>query len=94
MLGFTRREISTILLGELGAQVLIGIPLGLALGTWWAGFLAASMDPEAIRFPLYIAPSTYAAAAVIALVSGLASALLVRRQLDRLDLVAVLKSSE
>lgn len=94
VLGFTRREISTILLGELGAQVLIGIPLGLALGTWWAGFLAASMDPEAIRFPLYIAPSTYAAAAMIALVSGLASALLVRRQLDRLDLVAVLKSSE
>jgi putative ABC transport system permease protein len=94
VLGFTRREISTILLGELGAQVLLGIPLGLALGTWWAGLLAASMDPEAIRFPLYIAPSTYAAAAVIALVSGLASALLVRRKLDHLDLVAVLKSSE
>jgi putative ABC transport system permease protein len=94
VLGFTRREISTILLGELGAQVLIGIPLGLVLGTWWAGLLAASMDPEAIRFPLYIAPSTYAAAAVIALVSGLASALLVRRQLDHLDLIAVLKSSE
>ena len=94
VLGFTRREISTILLGELGAQVVLGIPLGLILGTWWAGSLAASMDPEAIRFPLYIAPSTYAAAAVIALVSGLASALLVRRQLDHLDLIAVLKSSE
>ncbi|MGE0401223.1 MAG: ABC transporter permease [Kofleriaceae bacterium] len=94
VLGFTRREISTILLGELGVQVVLGIPLGLVVGTWWARLLAASMDPEAIRFPLYIAPSTYAAAAVIALVSGLASALLVRRQLDRLDLIAVLKSSE
>jgi putative ABC transport system permease protein len=94
VLGFTRREISTILLGELGAQVVLGIPLGLVLGTWWAGLLAASMDPEAIRLPLYIAPSTYAAAAAIAFVSGLASALLVRRQLDHLDLVGVLKSSE
>jgi putative ABC transport system permease protein len=94
VLGFTRREISTILLGELGAQVLLGIPLGLLLGRWWAGRLAATVDPEAMRFPLYIAPSTYAAAAVIALVSGLASALLVRRKLDHLDLVAVLKSSE
>ena len=51
-------------------------------------------NPEAIRFPLYIAPSTYAAAAMIALVSGLASALLVRRKLDHLDLIGVLKSSE
>jgi len=31
---------------------------------------------------------------VIALVSGLVSALLVRRQLDHLDLIGVLKSSE
>ena len=35
-----------------------------------------------------------ATAAVIALVSGLVSALLVRRKLDHLDLVGVLKSSE
>lgn len=94
VLGFTRAEISSILLGELGAQVLLGIPLGLVLGTWWARLLAATIDPEAIRLPMYIAPSTYATAAVIALVSGLASALLVRRKLDHLDLIGVLKSSE
>lgn len=94
VLGFTRREISTILLGELGAQVLAGIPVGLLLGTWWSRALAASMDPEAFRFPLHITPGTYATAAVIALVSGLVSALLVRRKLDHLDLIGVLKSSE
>jgi putative ABC transport system permease protein len=37
---------------------------------------------------------TYAVAAAIALASGVASALLVRRRLDHLDLVEVLKSSE
>ena len=94
VLGFTRREISSILLGELAAQVLLAIPLGLAIGTWWAHLLAASMDPEAIRFPVYIAPGSYATATVIALVSGLVSALLVRRKLDHLDLIGVLKSSE
>jgi putative ABC transport system permease protein len=94
VLGFTRVEISTILLGELGAQVLAGIPLGLLLGSLWSQLLAQSIDPETIRFAVHISPHTYAEAAVIALVSGLVSALLVRRKLDKLDLVAVLKSSE
>lgn len=94
VLGFTRSEISGVLLGELALQVIVGIPLGLWLGTWGSHLFAASMDREAFRFPVIISDHTYAVAAVIALVSGLASALLVRRQLDRLDLVSVLKSSE
>lgn len=94
VLGFTRREISSILLGELGAQIAIGVPLGLWLGTLWARWLSASIDPETIRFPVHISGRSYAVAAVIAIASGLASALLVRRKLDQLDLIAVLKSSE
>lgn len=46
------------------------------------------------RLPVYIAPSTYATGSAIALVSGLVSALLVRRRLDHLDLIGVLKSSD
>jgi putative ABC transport system permease protein len=94
VLGFTRGEISAILLGELAVQVLFGIPLGLWLGTLGSEWFAASMDREAYRFPVMISAESYAAAAVIALVSGLASALLVRRKLDQLDLVAVLKSAD
>jgi putative ABC transport system permease protein len=94
VLGFTRVEISTMLLGEIGAQVLLGVPIGLWLGTVWSRVFAAGIDAETIRFTVYIADRTYVEAAVIALVSGLVSALLVRRKLDHLDLVAVLKSSE
>jgi putative ABC transport system permease protein len=93
VLGFSRREISSVLLGELGVQVALGIPLGLLFGTLAARALAIAFSQETIRFSLYIAPRTYVAAAVIALVSGAVSALLVRRKLDQLDLVAVLKSS-
>jgi putative ABC transport system permease protein len=50
VLGFTRVEISGILLGELAAQVVLGIPLGFLIGHWWASVLAQSIDPEAIRF--------------------------------------------
>jgi putative ABC transport system permease protein len=93
VLGFSRREISNILLGELALQVLVGIPLGLVLGTLWAMMLVAGFDQESMRFPLFIADRTYVAASAIALVSGAVSALLVRRKLDRLDLIGVLKSS-
>lgn len=94
VLGFTRVEISAVLLGELGAQVVLGIPFGLVLGRWWSAAYARSIDPELMRFPLHISAHTYSAAAVIALVAGVVSALLVRRRLDRLDLVGVLKSPE
>ena len=94
VLGFTRREISSILLGELAAEVFAGIPLGFLVGHGWSRWLAGTIDAETIRFPLYIPATTYATAGLIALVAGGISALLVRRQLDRLDLVEVLKSTE
>lgn len=94
VLGFTRHEGAIILLGEIGAQVLIGIPLGLVVGTWGCAQFARAMATEAMRLPMYIAPTTYAAAAAIALVSGVASAYLVRRKLAKLDMIEVLKSSD
>ena len=83
-----------ILLGEIAAQVLLGIPLGLIAGTWGCQFFADAMQTEMMRLPMYIANSTYGTAAVIALLSGIASAFLVRRKLAQLDLIGVLKSSE
>src|SRR6185503_18968693 len=65
VLGFTRKEILSILLGELALQVVLGIPLGFMIGRWWASLLAQSIDPEAVRFPFHIAGSTYAAAGLI-----------------------------
>ena len=41
-----------------------------------------------------IQPRTYALAGLAVLVSGLASALVVRRRIDRLDMVAALKTRE
>lgn len=93
VLGFTRREISNVLLGELGAQVVAGIPLGLVLGTAWAKLLTRGFNTESLRFPFFISPRTYVIASAIALISGAVSALLVRNKLDHLDLIGVLKSS-
>jgi putative ABC transport system permease protein len=94
VLGFTRAEISRILLGELSAQVLLGVPLGLAFGRMLVAGMLAANDPETFRLPPLVSAHTYAFAAAITLGAAVASALLVRRQLDKLDLVEVLKMRE
>jgi putative ABC transport system permease protein len=95
VLGFTRGEISAILLGEQAVQIAIAIPLGLWLGTLGAKALIASWtDPEVFRIPFVISRQTYAFAIAVVLFSGIASALLVRKKLDRLDLIGVLKTRE
>ena len=45
-------------------------------------------------FPFAIAPATYAFSVVCVLVAGVVSALIVRRRIDQLDLVSVLKTRE
>jgi putative ABC transport system permease protein len=94
VLGFTRAEISAVLLGELAVQVLLAIPIGLVFGTWMAEGIMAGADPERYRMPALVSSQTYAFATVVTLASGLVSALLVRRKLDKLDLIAVLKTRE
>lgn len=94
VLGMTRAEVSVLLLAELGAELLIALPIGAGLGYGLASAMMAMMASDAIDFPVVIEPSTYASAALIVLAAGVASALLVRRQIDRLDLVSVLKVRE
>jgi putative ABC transport system permease protein len=94
VLGFTRREISRILLGEMGVQLVLAIPPGCALGYLFARGVFSTLDPERYRFPTDISMQSYVVAALVVLLAGGASALLVRRRLDRLDLIAVLKTRE
>ncbi|ODT31054.1 MAG: hypothetical protein ABS53_11300 [Hydrogenophaga sp. SCN 70-13] len=94
VLGMTRAEVSVLLLGQLAVELLLALPLGLLAGRALAGLLMRLMSSDNIDFPVIIAPSTYAWAALIVLAAGAASALLVRRHVDRLDLVAVLKVRE
>jgi putative ABC transport system permease protein len=94
VIGFTRGEISQILLGELGILTLIAIPLGMLLGYTLAAFIAAGLDTEVYRIPLVVNRSTYAFAATVIIIATVISGLSVRRQLNKLDLVAVLKMKE
>jgi putative ABC transport system permease protein len=94
VLGFTRAEISIILLGELAVILVVAVPAGLVLGYGLAGLVVLAFNTELYRFPLVVSMRTFAFAATATIAAAAISALVVRRQLDRLDLVAVLKTRE
>ncbi|MBC8067563.1 MAG: FtsX-like permease family protein, partial [Deltaproteobacteria bacterium] len=94
VLGFTRAEVSAILLGELGVQVAFAIPIGCALGWVFTYAIIQTIDTELYRFPLIISAATYLAAIGVVACAALFAAFVVRRKIDQLDLVEVLKSRE
>lgn len=94
VLGFTRHEVSALLLGELAVELGLAIPLGLWLGYLLSALIIALTHTETIYIPIIIEPGTYAYAALTTLAAGVVSALVVRHRVDHLDLVAVLKTRE
>jgi putative ABC transport system permease protein len=94
VLGLSRAEISYILLGEIALLVCVALPLGCVLGYGLARLMAGAFATELYRIPLVILPATYGWAIVIGILATAVSALLVRRRVDRLDLIAVLKTRE
>jgi putative ABC transport system permease protein len=94
VLGFTRGEISFILLGELTVVTVLAIPIGLVLGYAFAAALVAAFNTELYRFPLVVSARTFAFAGTAVAVAAAVSGFAVRRRLDHLDLVAVLKTRE
>jgi putative ABC transport system permease protein len=94
VLGFTRAEVSAMLLGEMALVIALALPTGMLLGRALVGGIAELMKSDQLHFPVVIAPRTYAWAALSVLAAGVASALVVRRRIDRLNLVEVLKTRE
>ena len=94
VLGFTHREISAILLGELSILIFAAIPIGYLMGYGLASAIVVGLDTELFRIPLIIDRETYGMGGLVVLIAGTVSALAVRRRLDKLDLIGVLKSRE
>lgn len=94
VLGFTRGEISYILLGELAMLTLLALPVGFGLGTAAAYGMIEALQTDLYRIPVVLERDTFAFAATVVLAAALISGLIVRRKLDHLDLVGVLKTRE
>jgi putative ABC transport system permease protein len=94
VLGFARREVAAFLLGEQAILTLVAIPLGWLIGYTLAASLVASLQSETYRIPLIVDTRTYLWSALGVVVAAVMSGWIVRRRLDRLDLIAVLKTRE
>ena len=94
VLGFSRAEALRFLLLELALIVLIAQPPGWAIGYGLARLLNANMAGELMRTPLNIENATYVFASLVVLAAATLSALVMRRRINRLDLVAVLKTRD
>ncbi len=94
VLGFTNAEVSRVLLLKTTLLVLAAQPVGWALGYGFAWLMIAGFSSDLYRIPLIINASTYAWSSLVVLLAALISALVVRTRINRLDLIAALKTRE
>lgn len=94
VLGFTRTEVSSVLLTELSVVVLVAQPFGWLFGYLFSRLVIEGLASDLFRVPFVVNSQTFAIASLVVMGASLVSALVVRRRIDRLDLVSVLKSRE
>jgi len=94
VLGFSRAEVAQILFGEVVVETALGIPVGLLLSRGVIGLITRFHSNESFEIPAVIGAQTYLIATTVIVAATAASVYQVRRQVDRLDLVAALKSRE
>jgi putative ABC transport system permease protein len=94
VLGFTQREVAGLLYGEQAILIGIALPIGVLVGMGLMRLITTAFAAEDHYFPMLVEPGTYVGAAGIVIVSAILAALLMRRRLDRMDLIAVLKTRE
>lgn len=94
VLGFSRTEVSRVLLTEFVLLTFIAIPLGWVIGYAFGWLLIQAFSSDLYRVPFAIERATYAKASLVVLAATAVSALLVRRRINRLDLIAVLKTRD
>ncbi|WP_419909888.1 ABC transporter permease [Hoeflea sp.] len=92
--GFTRAEVSSVLMVELAVIVLLAQPLGWLLGYGLSWSVVEGLATDLFRIPLVVSAKTFAYSSFVVIVAAIISALIVRRRVDRLDLIRVLKTRE
>ncbi|MBF9029590.1 FtsX-like permease family protein [Rhodobacterales bacterium HKCCE3408] len=94
VLGFRRREVSYVLVAEQMLLTLVAVPVGWLVGYGFCTLMADGFSTEVVTIPVVVTRRTYAVAALIVILTALASTLVVGRRLDRIDIVSALKQKE
>jgi len=94
VLGFTRFEVSVVLLTEVTLLTLVALPLGWLVGYGASAGMLTGISSELFTFPLVISRATYSWATITTLVAALVSGFIVQRRVAGLDMIAVLKTRD
>lgn len=94
VLGFRRGETAFVLLGELGVLVLLSLPIGILFGIWLARYVTEQFSADLYTIPFGIHAATLAEGVLVVMAAAVATALLIRIRVDKLDLVQALKTRE
>lgn len=92
VLGFSRREVGAVLVGELVLLTIVALPLGLLIGSGFARGIITSVNTETVRLPLVLTAGNYAFAILIVATASAVSLLFAARKLAEIDLVSALKA--
>jgi putative ABC transport system permease protein len=94
VMGFDREEVGRILYYENILMGVIGLLLGMPMGTLICYNLVTAFDTEFIRLPFHLEPRTFVLAAVLTLMFVFLSNIAIRHKIHNLDLVETLKERE
>ena len=94
VIGFTRNEAAYVLLGELALLTFLALPLGYLMGVGLAEAMAEGFSTDLYQIPANVGLESFGTAMLAVLVASVLSGWLVKRDIDRLDLVSALKSRE
>lgn len=92
VIGFTQLEVSLMFLSELMIVAIFAIPLGWLVGVGLCYATVKGFESELYRIPLVITRKNLFLSAAITLLAAIISGLIVRRSLNQINLVEVLKS--
>jgi len=94
VLGYSRGQAAYVLLGDMGLATLLALPLGAWGGFYLTKLIAVRFSTELYTIRAVVDPHSYGIAALAVLLAAGISAWVVRRDLDRTDLVIALKTWE
>ncbi len=94
VIGFTRGETAFVLLGELAVVTLLALPLGSILGYFLSFGIAAGFSTDLYQIPAVFTPESYGMAVLAVVLAAITSGWLVKRDIDRADMIIALKTGE
>jgi putative ABC transport system permease protein len=94
VIGFTTGETAFVLLGELAAVTLVSLPLGALLGYYLSFGIAAGFSTDLYQIPAIFDAGSYGFAALVVIGAAVTSGWIVKRDIDRVELVSALKTRE